>query len=448
MKQIIQQKLQSLQKKINKYGNNLWDPGGTIKEQIDSHSWFQIKIGKNSNPMNKQHYSHSVDELEPVDYKCEKKILMPTQKQKEILLSWMDSYARMFNETLKLLKGRYYKKEQTSFNFKVVRTKYMKDIKTEILNNSGITKFKGNTKIHSHILDAAIKDVCASYKSAFSNFRNRTINHFRIRYMKQSKKQKILKVESSVFSKDGKTFCKTALGKEIKITDGSDFSNVNRSCTLQYNSLNNRFTLFIPVENRNDGTLKHGKGTISLDPGIRTFLAGYSNGHTLDICDGLKSKLKKYLVQIDKINASSKNTHIKRKAEHKRYVKMNNLINDLHWKSIKYLTDSYKIIQIGNMSTKSIVKNKESNNLDDFSKRIGLLMKLYVFREKLKYKCSIKGCSYKLVDECFTSKTCSYCGNLNETLGKSKKFKCSTCHKEVDRDTNGARNIYLVGISD
>jgi putative transposase len=265
--------------------------------------------------------------------------------------------------------------------------------------------------------------------------------------MKQSKKQKILKVESSVFSKDGKTFCKSVLGKEMKTNDGSDFSNVNRSCTIQYNSLTNRFTLLIPVMNQIEENSKHANDVISLDPGIRTFLAGYSNGHTLDICDGLKNKLKRYLLQIDKINASSKSTNIKRKAENKRYVKISNLVDDLHWKSINYLTDSYKTIQIGNMSTKSIVRNKESNNLDDMSKRIGLLMKLYVFRERLKYKCATKGCYFKIVDECFTSKMCSYCGKINETLGKSKNFKCPSCHKEIDRDTNGSKNIYLIGIS-
>ncbi len=32
------------------------------------------------------------------------------------------------------------------------------------------------------------------------------------------------------------------------------------------------------------------------------------------------------------------------------------MINDMHWKTINYLTDNYKTILIGNLSTKNIVE--------------------------------------------------------------------------------------------
>jgi len=46
------------------------------------------------------------------------------------------------------------------------------------------------------------------------------------------------------------------------------------------------------------------------------------------------------------------------------------------------------------------------------------------------------------VNEAYTSKTCSYCGNI-QNIGSKKVMKCLSCGATVDRDLNGARGIYL-----
>ena len=51
-------------------------------------------------------------------------------------------------------------------------------------------------------------------------------------------------------------------------------------------------------------------------------------------------------------------------------------------------------------------------------------------------------------DESYTSKTCGYCGVINDKLGSSKEFKCkaNTCpqkHLSSDRDIHAARSILL-----
>ena len=46
-----------------------------------------------------------------------------------------------------------------------------------------------------------------------------------------------------------------------------------------------------------------------------------------------------------------------------------------------------------------------------------------------------------LVNEAYTSKTCSFCGKIHK-IGSKKVLKCS-CGVEVDRDLNGARGIML-----
>ena len=48
----------------------------------------------------------------------------------------------------------------------------------------------------------------------------------------------------------------------------------------------------------------------------------------------------------------------------------------------------------------------------------------------------------EICTEEFTSKTCTRCGQINE-VGGSEIYKCSGCKLTLDRDINGARNIYL-----
>jgi putative transposase len=122
--------------------------------------------------------------------------------------------------------------------------------------------------------------------------------------------------------------------------------------------------------------------------------------------------------------------------------RINGLINELHWKSIKFLTDNYKNILIGDLSTKGIVNNKTSV-LQKYNKTLSYALSFYKYRERLKYKCKVKECNYIKVSEYYTSKTCSLCANVNESLGGSKIFKCSNCNSVMDRDINGCRNIIL-----
>lgn len=43
----------------------------------------------------------------------------------------------------------------------------------------------------------------------------------------------------------------------------------------------------------------------------------------------------------------------------------------------------------------------------------------------------------------YTSQTCGVCGELNKELKDSEVFKCNKCNLIIDRDINGARNIYI-----
>ncbi len=90
---------------------------------------------------------------------------------------------------------------------------------------------------------------------------------------------------------------------------------------------------------------------------------------------------------------------------------------------------------------------QDQENISEMTKRIGLLIRNYEFRQRLTSKCEERRGEYsaKEVDERFTSKTCSKCRGYQEDLGDKKIYRCRNekCRKVIDRDINASRCILL-----
>jgi putative transposase len=67
----------------------------------------------------------------------------------------------------------------------------------------------------------------------------------------------------------------------------------------------------------------------------------------------------------------------------------------------------------------------------------------YKFKQRLTYKCKVNKVKLVVADESYTSKTCTNCGHLHNTLGANKTYECPSCSIKIDRDENGARNLLL-----
>jgi putative transposase len=367
--------------------------------------------------------------------------IFPTDYQKQILGNWFESYRLMLNETIKLYKKCIYNKEKFNTSFKHNRTYVLKDIKKQIYDKSLTSNKK--TSIYSHSLDYAIKDICTNIKSAITNKKNRFIKNFRIRYIKKDKKTKRVKIEKTAFKIKDKMLYNSILGT---INAKVDIPKITSDCTIMFR--NNRYFLLIPQKTecgQNKSKNKSKNKTIALDGGIRTFMTGYSNSETIEICNNLQSKLIPIYETIDKIQSKYDNKEIKnKKGIQKRQIKIRNVIDELHWKTANYLVKNYDNILLGNISTKSIVSNDKSN-IGTLNKRVALSMRLFEFKQRLKYKCEINKKTMVLINEAYTSKICSSCGNQNRIKNKSKDYECEKCGIKIDRDYNGAKNIYIIG---
>jgi IS605 OrfB family transposase len=412
--------------------NNLWIPDDKFIN-IESHSWFNIKeqISTNGIPykFNLGHYNGSNNVI-----RAKRIEIYPSIEQKKILDQWFECYRKMYNETLKLIKHRYFHNNNDNIlNFKHLRTNYLKETRNKI---------KGNSKIPIHTLDNAIKDVCIAYKSAISNYKNKNINKFKLRYIKETKKIKTLVIEAHSFSKTNNTFCSKILGKNIKTEDNYNIKGIEYDCRLQKNK--NKYFLFVPIEKQVIKKTK--RNTCGVDLGIRTFATCYTTQKVTKIGNYDTHKIKILLTAIDKIN-NNKNLSKKiiSRATNKRYEKIRNYVADLHWKTAKYLCKNNNGLIIGEISTKSIVSNEKSK-LNDMTKRVAYQLSFYKFFERIKSKAEEYGIICKIMDESYTSKTCSKCGNIKQDLGSDEVYECKKCKMTIDRDINAARNILIKGI--
>jgi transposase len=187
------------------------------------------------------------------------------------------------------------------------------------------------------------------------------------------------------------------------------------------------------------------KPKCGIDMGLRTFLSCYDGDTTLEICNQATSYpvIEKFLKRIDRLKqymlkgTLSKNRY--KKLRNRIQKKMRNRIDDMHNKVASFLTKRYQVINIGNVSVKSIISKK--NNMSRWNKRICLTLSLYRFRKKLEEYGLRRGCVVNVVSEYMTSKMCSECGAIND-MKASKDYICGKCGLKTDRDTNAAKNIW------
>src|SRR3989344_4616278 len=377
--------------------------------------------------------------------KCIQVTLELKKEQKIIINKWLDTFIEMYNLTLKHIKQKFIliKDNNKSRKINKIIVNYFK-IKNElkIIKQKLINKILNKkNKIPIHELDKAIKLACSNYLSAISNFNSGNFKKFHLRYWKQTKNIKIMEFEKTSITNGN--ICKTKLGKVNATYNGVKFelNNIKHDCKLIYKD--NKYILSIPIDVKQKQIVNR-DNLISIDLGVRTFITGLSEDHVYEIGDNCYEKIKQKLLNIHKIN-NNKNIPVKiqQKNEKKNYKKLQNLTNELHWKSISNLVKKYDTIIIGDMSVKKIVSNNNVNQMNDMVKQVLNKLNIFKYKQRLQYKCEEYNVKLKIVNEAYTSKICSCCGKLNKELGNNKIFKCKSCNIIIKRDINGSRGIYL-----
>jgi IS605 OrfB family transposase len=188
-----------------------------------------------------------------------------------------------------------------------------------------------------------------------------------------------------------------------------------------------------------------------VDPGVRTLLTTFGNdGCTeynwnkkqLDELDKKIKRLQKEHHRIKKVGSFS----VRKRIRCKRRIcnverRKKNLMNEIHWKTINTLLKANDFIFFGDIKSHNIVKGGKNRTLNrDLNN-----LKFYQFKSKLLYKSLVQGKKVFMVPENHTTKTCSFCGTLNDPAA-SKVYFCNSCQTHMGRDTNASKNILMKGI--
>ena len=188
----------------------------------------------------------------------------------------------------------------------------------------------------------------------------------------------------------------------------------------------------------------------SLDPGVRTFQTIYdvNKGFSLQVGDrDISGIFRLCKAQDTLIGKHSKELVCKKRYKLKLAIRrmttrIRNLIGEVHKQLAKYLTVNYDVVLIPSFETSQMIRRAD-RKISSKTARQMLSWAHYRFRERLLFKCRENGCKAVIVNEAYTSKTCSCCGFLKMNLGRAEIYVCDCCGAVMDRDVNGAKNIFL-----
>ena len=178
-----------------------------------------------------------------------------------------------------------------------------------------------------------------------------------------------------------------------------------------------------------------GAGSVGIDLGLKDS-ATTSNGDKLQIKQTLKYAKDLAIAQRAKNKQRVKAIH----------AKIKNTRLDLIHKFTTQLVRDNAIVVVGD------VKSNQFN-----SKKGKLAKSVYdagwfELKRQLEYKCKHAGCQLEMVNESYTTQTCSCCRQIDSNSPKGRaglrirEWTCAECGTRHDRDINAAKNILAVGL--
>jgi IS605 OrfB family transposase len=302
----------------------------------------------------------------------------------------------------------------------------------------------------------AVQSICDAYKGAFTNLRNGNIKFFKMKYKKKKDPRQTIELAPSIIS------LKHGVLKILPKTFKDD-------CILKISKKNMKKHINLTIENNVDIVRQNGQYFIhilktldskenetseeyticGIDPGLRTFATSYSystpaNGqvsnlyirdynHRIDLLKKLNKK-KSDIIKSQRSVRKKKYNKIERKKK--------NVVDCLHWDSINHVLKNNDIVFYGDIKSQDIVKGCKNKTLNqDFND-----LKFHIFKTRLSYKASVLQKQVIVMNESYTTKTCSSCGIMNENVGSKKTFHCPSCSLHTGRDLNASKNILMKGL--
>ena len=404
--------------------------------KAEEESWFLTENKfhqiKDSQKNFLQSYKTSFVECERLDsqIKSRKIRIYPTQQQKILFKKWFGISRKFYNETLVIYKNGSQKTWDKVYQ--------------EIAENN--KDYDYIKYVPYQIKKIAVQD----YKKAVSiNKKKAKIlgKPFEMKFRSKRNPKQSCYIPKSAISSSG---IYHTIADKLKMKEREWFENEEiGDCrlTLEFG----KWFIVIPKELKAK-PIENQEGIVSIDPGVRTFATYFSTeGYFGKLGKRAFERILRLNLKIDKlVSKMSKETNKHKKSNLKRSIfkirfKIRNLIDELHWKTIRFLTSRFKVIIFPSFNVSEMIR-KSKRKLSKKVVRSMICFRFYEFKERLKFKCKENGITFIESSEAFTSRTNSFTGELINNLGSKEKFEFDNIF--VDRDINGARNILILAMRD
>jgi len=415
-------------------------------------------------------YNKAVEEVyqkkHPADFQPlrDKLVTANTKKNNKEYTEFSDKIGELRKEKNALMKIRadYYKNQPTMSLRKLKQlSKDIEEKETEIKSakqnlrdvtkelpsekNNGVYEWELRTP--KEVRAGAVNDVCKAIKTGIANIKAGNIRHFRLGYRKYNENYKSVVIPKNFLkNKDGviqlapeffKEDCKFEMGKKT-LKKHKNLA-INNDCRIVKRF--HEYWLLVPVP-MVCADKKPPVNYSGVDPGVRTFMTSFGNNGCLEY-DFNDSEIKKIDAKIRKYTdeRTKKPTRVYKAKLVKMEQRKKHLVDELHWKTINHLLKRNDFLFYGNIKSHDIVKDGKNRTLNKGMHNL----KFYTFKQRLLFKATERGKQVYVVNEAYTTQTCSFCGNTykGET---SKVYHCSQCKRKIGRDVNAAKNILMKGI--
>jgi len=188
---------------------------------------------------------------------------------------------------------------------------------------------------------------------------------------------------------------------------------------------------------------------LAFDLGIKTLATGVNEQGRVYTVGGFKGH-QWHNKQLDKIR--SKRDKCKKKS--RRYIYLSKVYKRVSEKKRNKRKDSLhkashliahtlveRTVIVGDLSQRQMVTKQHVDRNKHLNRAVYNEWGLYTFIAMLKYKCDLYGKELVFLDEQYTSKDCSRCGNRQNMPLWKRTYCCTNCGLVMDRDENSAHNI-------
>jgi hypothetical protein len=307
-------------------------------------------------------------------------------------------------------------------------------------------------KTNKHIRASAVKDACAAYKGMTTHgLLYGTVSKVRTLYLHKKGDSWSLGVEKdcvracTVGDVRALSICPKAMRDPICCFGDLPFD-VHPECDSKIHR--DRYGVFWFMAAFKKAAVNHvrpPRAGVALDLGEKKPFTGYSTDGRIQECGAnARGKLLQLLHGISRNQSllDSGNNGVRNKVLRGRIDRtrahIRNLVDDMHWRAIKHLTDTHNLVVLGKFFTRRILQSAIAKPI----KQVLQQLSPYTFKQRLMLKCQETGVTFVEHSEWGTTKGCPCCGARNE-LRQYDMFDCHHCSYKAERDAKSACCIML-----